>query len=136
MVTDYQIGSGNYKPIYFLHQSVPFDELITMYTASDVCFVSSIRDGMNLVSYEYVATQRERNGVLLLSEFAGAAETLRGSVLFNPFDIDGTAEALQRAVTMGLEERSVNQKKSEDFVLRNTRYAKDEFSLSLAGEIC
>lgn len=92
-----------------------------MYAASDVCFVSSIRDGMNLVSYEYVATQRDRRGVLLLSEFAGAAGKLQGSVIFNPWDIDGTAAALTRAVTMGLHERISNQKKSEDYVLRNSR---------------
>ncbi|KAJ9603510.1 Trehalose-6-P synthase/phosphatase complex synthase subunit [Cladophialophora chaetospira] len=89
---------------------------MAMYAASDVCFVSSIRDGMNLVSCEYVATQRERKGVLLLSEFAGAAELLHGSILFNPCDIDGTVEALRRAVTMGANERSANQQKSEDFV--------------------
>ncbi|KAI1609663.1 alpha,alpha-trehalose-phosphate synthase [Exophiala viscosa] len=116
-------GSNDYKPVHLLHQSVPFDQLITMYAASDICFVSSIRDGMNLVSYEYVATQRERKGVLLLSEFAGAAEQLTGSVLFNPWDTDGTVEALRRAVTMGASERSANQKKSEDYVLRNSSSA-------------
>ncbi|KIX95983.1 uncharacterized protein Z520_08238 [Fonsecaea multimorphosa CBS 102226] len=114
-------GSNDYKPVHLLHQSVPFDQLMTMYAASDICFVSSIRDGMNLVSYEYVATQRERKGVLLLSEFAGAAEQLRGSVLFNPWDIDGTVEALHRAVTMEANERSANQKRSEEYVLRNSR---------------
>ena len=114
-------GSNDYKPVHPLHRSVPFDQLITMYAASDICFVSSIRDGMNLVSYEYVATQRERKGVLLLSEFAGAAEQLSGSVLFNPWDTEGTVEALRRAVTMDAEERSANQQKSEDYVLRNSR---------------
>jgi len=116
-------GSNNYKPIHLLHQSVPFDQLMTMYAASDICFVSSIRDGMNLVSCEYVATQRKRKGVLLLSEFAGAAELLNGSILFNPWDIDGTVEALRRAVTMGANERSANQQKSEDYVLRNSSSA-------------
>ncbi|KAK4944903.1 Trehalose-6-P synthase/phosphatase complex synthase subunit [Elasticomyces elasticus] len=116
-------GSNDYKPVHLLHQSVPFDQLITMYAASDICFVSSIRDGMNLVSYEYVATQRERKGVLLLSEFAGAAEQLTGSVLFNPWDVEGTVEALHRAVTMDANERTSNQKKSEDYVLRNSSSA-------------
>lgn len=92
-----------------------------MYAASDICFVSSIRDGMNLVSYEYVATQSERKGVLLLSEFAGAAEQLRGSVLFNPWDTDGTVEALRQAVTMDSYQRSANQQKSQDYVLQNSR---------------
>lgn len=92
-----------------------------MYAASDVCLVSSIRDGLNLVSYEYVATQRDLHGVLLLSEFAGAAEKLDGAVLFNPWDTDGIVKALYSAVTMGAEERGVNQKKSEKHVLQNSR---------------
>ncbi|KAJ9628364.1 Trehalose-6-P synthase/phosphatase complex synthase subunit [Knufia peltigerae] len=91
-----------------------------MYAASDVCFVSSIRDGMNLVSYEYVATQRFRRGVLLLSEFAGAAEALRGSVSFNPWDVNGTVDALGRALTMEMHERSVNHEKSEEYVWKNS----------------
>ena len=76
---------------------------------------------MNLVSHEYVAAQRDRHGILLLSEFAGAAEQLHGSVLFNPWDVDGMVEALHRAVTMGPAERSVNQKSSQEYVLRNSR---------------
>ncbi|KAI1619197.1 glycosyl transferase, partial [Exophiala viscosa] len=113
-------ASNDYRLVHLLHQSVPFDQLITMYSASDICFVSSIRDGMNLVSYEYVATQCERKGVLLLSVFAGAAEQLRGSVLFNPWDTDGTVEALRQAVIMGADERSANEQTSEDYVLQNS----------------
>jgi trehalose-6-phosphate synthase len=94
---------------------------MTLYAASDVCFVSSIRDGMNLVSYEYVAAQKDKSGVLLLSEFTGAAEQLRGSVLFNPWDTEGTVEALHRAVTMDPHECHAGQKKSQEYVLRNTR---------------
>ncbi|KAK5265175.1 Trehalose-6-P synthase/phosphatase complex synthase subunit [Exophiala xenobiotica] len=116
-------GSDGYLPIHFLHQSVPFDELMTMYAASDICFVSSIRDGMNLVSYEYVATQRARRGVLLLSEFAGAAEVLKGSVPFNPWDMGGTAEALHSALTMGPHKRAVNHRESEKYVMENSSAA-------------
>ena len=101
-----------------------------MYAASDICFVSSIRDGMNLVSCEYVATQRENKGVLLLSEFAGAAELLHGSILFNPWDIDGTVEALRHAVTMGANERSANQQRSEDYVLSAFEVSPRRFSLN------
>lgn len=76
---------------------------------------------MNLVSYEYVAAQRGSNGVLLLSEFAGAAEKLDGAILFNPWDIDGIVKVLHRAVIMGAKERRVNQKKSEQYVLQHSR---------------
>jgi len=58
-----KFGTVEFMPIHFLHQSVPFDELTALYAVSDACLVSSTRDGMNLVSYEYIATQRERHGV-------------------------------------------------------------------------
>ncbi|KAK5049431.1 hypothetical protein LTR84_004360 [Exophiala bonariae] len=116
-----RFGTADYKPVHFLHQSVPFEQLIAMYAASDICLVSSIRDGLNLVSYEYVATQRNLDGVLLLSEFAGAADLLEGAVLFNPWDTECIVKALNRGVTMGAEERRTNQKKSEKHVLQNSR---------------
>lgn len=115
------VGYNDYKPVHLIHQSVPFDQLMAMYGAADICFVSSIRDGLNLVSYEYVITQRKRHGVLLLSEFAGAAENLRGSVLFNPWDLDGTVEALRQAMIMAPNERIARQKQPEDHVLQNSR---------------
>jgi trehalose-6-phosphate synthase len=115
------VGTADYKPVHFLHQSVPFEQLIAMYAASDICIVSSIRDGLNLVSYEYVATQRSLDGVLLLSEFAGAADLLDGAILFNPWDTEGSVKALYRGVTMGAEERKANQKKSEKHVFQNSR---------------
>ncbi len=67
-------------PIHFLHRSVSFDELCALYAISDACLVTSTRDGMNLVSYEYIACQQERAGVMILSEFAGAAQSLNGSL--------------------------------------------------------
>ena len=71
-------------PIHFMHKSVAFEELIALYAVSDVCLVSSTRDGMNLVSYEYIATQQKRHGVMILSEFTGAAQSLNGSIVVNP----------------------------------------------------
>jgi trehalose 6-phosphate synthase len=74
-----KFGTVEFMPIHFMHKSVTFDELVALYAVSDACLVSSTRDGMNLVSYEYVSCQRERHGVLILSEFAGAAQSLNGS---------------------------------------------------------
>jgi len=65
-------------PIHFMHKSVTFEELVALYAVSDACIVSSTRDGMNLVSYEYISCQQEKHGVLVLSEFAGAAQSLNG----------------------------------------------------------
>lgn len=61
-----------------MHRSIPFDELVALYAVSDVCLVSSTRDGMNLVSYEYISAQQNNHGVMILSEFAGAAQSLNG----------------------------------------------------------
>lgn len=109
-------------PIHFLHKSVNFDELIALYAVSDVCVVSSTRDGMNLVSYEYIACQAKRHGVLVLSEFAGAAQSLNGSIIFNPWNTDELANAFQEAVTMSNEQRALNFQKLDAYVNKYTRY--------------
>ena len=79
-----RFGSVEFTPIHFIHKSVSFDELVSLYAVADACIVSSTRDGMNLVSYEYIVSQQEKHGVLILSEFAGAAQSLNGSLIVNP----------------------------------------------------
>jgi trehalose 6-phosphate synthase len=105
-----------------LHQEVSFEDLLALYASSDVCLITSIRDGMNLVSYEYIACQKDLHGVLILSEFAGASERLTGSLLFNPWDKAATTKTIYRALTMDLGERAANHRKDEEFVMKNTRY--------------
>ena len=108
-------------PIHFLHKSIDFDELIALYSVSDVCLVSSTRDGMNLVSFEYIATQRKRHGLMLLSEFTGAAQSLDGSINFNPWNTEQLAGAIHTAVTMSPEDRAANFKKMDRYVRNKTR---------------
>jgi trehalose-6-phosphate synthase len=72
-------GTVEYVPIHFMHRSVTFEELVALYAVADACIVSSTRDGMNLVSYEYITCQKEHHGSLILSEFAGAAQSLNGN---------------------------------------------------------
>lgn len=108
-------------PIHWMHKSVNFEELIALYAVSDVCLVSSTRDGMNLVSYEYIACQRKRHGVLILSEFAGAAQSLNGSIIVNPWNTEELAGALQEAVTMSDEQRLINFNKLDKYVSKYTR---------------
>jgi trehalose-6-phosphate synthase len=100
-----RFGTVDFMPIHFMHKSLPFDELCALYAVSDVCLVSSTRDGMNLVSYEYIACQQARQGALVLSEFAGAAQSLNGSIVVNPWD------AIYEAVTMDSETRAENHRK-------------------------
>ncbi|KAF3763459.1 family 20 glycosyltransferase [Cryphonectria parasitica EP155] len=115
-----RFGTIEFMPIHFLHQSVSFDELTALYAVSDVCFVTSTRDGMNLVSYEYIATQRERHGSLVLSEFTGAAQSLSGSLIVNPWNTEDMANAIHEAVTMSAEQREANYKKLEKYVFKYT----------------
>ena len=108
-------------PIHFMHQSVNFDELIALYAVSEVCLVSSTRDGMNLVSYEYIASQKGRNGVMMLSEFTGAAQSLNGSLIFNPWNTEELANTIHEAVTMGADRRAANFEKMDRYVRKYTR---------------
>lgn len=86
--------------IRYLHHSYPRDEMVALYLAADVMLVTALRDGMNLVAKEYVAVRGESGGVLVLSEFAGAADQLKAAVLINPHDIDGLKDAIMQAVDM------------------------------------
>lgn len=115
------LGTVEFMPIHFMHKSVNFDELLALYAVSDVCLVSSTRDGMNLVSYEYIASQKERNGVLVLSEFTGAAQSLNGSILVNPWNTEELAGAMQESVTMSTEQRAMNFSKLDKYVSKYTR---------------
>jgi trehalose 6-phosphate synthase len=115
-----RFGTIEFMPIHFLHQSVNFDELTALYAASDVCLVSSTRDGMNLVSYEYIATQADRHGVMILSEFTGAAQSLNGSLIVNPWNTEELANAIHNAVTMSPEQREANYRKLHRYVFKYT----------------
>ncbi|WP_336922125.1 alpha,alpha-trehalose-phosphate synthase (UDP-forming) [Aquipuribacter sp. SD81] len=98
-------GTVGWQPVHYLHQSFPRNEMAALYLAADVMLVTALRDGMNLVAKEYVAARHDDDGVLVLSEFAGAADELAQAVLVNPHDIDGTKAAITRAASMSREER-------------------------------
>ena len=86
--------------IHYLHQSVDLDELIALYLAADVMLVTPLRDGMNLVAKEYVASRVDDTGALVLSEFAGAARELDGAILVNPHDLDGIKGAIREVLDL------------------------------------
>ncbi|KAF2005892.1 glycosyltransferase family 20 protein [Amniculicola lignicola CBS 123094] len=115
-----KFGTIEFMPIHFMHKSVSFDELIALYAVSDVCLVSSTRDGMNLVSYEYIACQQKRHGCMILSEFTGAAQSLNGSLIVNPWNTEELADAIHDAVTMGDEQRKLNYEKLAKYVNKYT----------------
>ncbi|CAK7214038.1 Trehalose-6-P synthase/phosphatase complex synthase subunit [Sporothrix curviconia] len=115
-----KFGTVEYMPIHWLYHSVSFEEMTALYAVSDVCLVTSTRDGMNLVSYEYVAAQNDRHGVLILSEFAGAAQSLNGSLIINPWNTEDVAKAIHTAVTMPAEQRDGNFQKLRRYVYQYT----------------
>jgi hypothetical protein len=86
-------------PINYVYRSLSDDELVGLYRAADVMVVTPVRDGMNLVAKEFVAARPDEDGVLVLSEFAGAAAELREALLVNPFAIDQLAETYARALS-------------------------------------
>lgn len=101
-----RFATSTWSPIRYLYRSVSPEKLCGLYRDADVALVTPLRDGMNLVAKEYVACQVDDPGVLVLSRMAGAAETMREALQVNPFDVDGTAEAIHRALTMDEEERA------------------------------
>lgn len=101
-----EFSTPNYIPIQYMFNTVPFNDLMALYRTSNVLFVGSKRDGMNLVSLEYIVTQDPKNpGVVVLSEFAGAISTLSHVLKINPWDISETSTTLYKAITMKKEER-------------------------------
>lgn len=115
-----RFGTVESMPIHFLHRSVSFDELCALYAISDACLVTSTRDGMNLVSYEYIACQQQRAGVMILSEFAGAAQSLNGSLICNPWDAFAVSDAIHEALTMPANVRRENFEKLSRYVKKHT----------------
>lgn len=96
----------DWVPLRYIHRSIERRTLAALFRQAEVCFVSPLRDGMNLVAKEYVAAQDEKNpGVLVLSKFAGAAEELHEAIIINPYDVDEMANALHKAMKMPFAER-------------------------------
>ncbi len=97
-------GNTKWKPIDYMHQTVPFEQLSAMYQVADVAFVAPVKDGMNLVAKEYIASHTNSNGVLVLSETAGAAEELLDAVMVNPKRPSTLVKGLAKALNMPKDE--------------------------------
>jgi trehalose 6-phosphate synthase/phosphatase len=100
-----RFATSSWSPIRYLYRSVQQERLVALYRDADVALVTPLRDGMNLVAKEFVAAQVDEPGVLVLSRLAGAAETMREAIPVNPYNTDGVALALHRALTMDETER-------------------------------
>ncbi|KAJ1688031.1 hypothetical protein LUZ63_019421 [Rhynchospora breviuscula] len=116
-----RFGTLTAVPIHHLDRSLDFHALCALYAVTDVALVTSLRDGMNLVSYEFVACQGSKKGVLILSEFAGAAQSLgAGALLVNPWNITEVAKNIEHALSMTSEEREKRHRHNYAHVTTHT----------------
>lgn len=102
-----RFGTAGWLPVCYMTNDIPHDELCALYRDADIGLATPLRDGMNLVSKEFVACQVDEPGVLVLSRTAGAAETMREALLVNPYDTEATADALDAALAIGPKERRI-----------------------------
>jgi trehalose 6-phosphate synthase/phosphatase len=123
-------GTPEWQPVVYLRRSVNKEELAALYSAADVAWVGPLRDGMNLVAKEYVACQRGGDGVLVLSEFAGAAQELGEALRINPYDEVGTAGTIVRALEMDVGSRAERMVALHERVHRNDAVAWAERFMS------
>jgi trehalose 6-phosphate synthase/phosphatase len=99
------VGTISSAPVHYLYQMLEPAALAALYAACDVMLVTPLRDGMNLVAKEFVVCRPDEDGVLVLSEFAGAAEELREAIIVNPYDVDALTASMRQALLLGRDER-------------------------------
>jgi trehalose 6-phosphate synthase/phosphatase len=114
-----QFATPDWTPIVYIRRGISKSELVALYAMADVGWVGPLRDGMNLVAKEYVACKEDPDGVLVLSEFAGAAEEMGEAVIINPNDEARTASDIQRALAMPKEERIRRMTALRERIVRN-----------------
>lgn len=115
-------SQGEWIPIVLRRTYMAYQDILALYRASDVCLVSSLHDGMNLVAKEFVAARPDHDGVLILSQFTGASRELVDAVVVNPYDIEAMADSLYLAVSMPPEERQKRMQKMRDVTAQNNIY--------------
>jgi alpha,alpha-trehalose-phosphate synthase [UDP-forming] len=130
---NWRFQTGKWKPIVFLNRQHNHEEIERYYLAADLCMVTSLHDGMNLVAKEFLAARRDERGVLILSQFTGAARELRDALLVNPYDIDQTAEAIRVALEMEPEEKQMRVHRMRRVIKEQNIY---HWAGSLITELC
>ncbi len=130
---NWRFQTDKWKPIVFLNRQHNHQEIQTYYRAADLCLVTSLHDGMNLVAKEFVAARHDDRGVLILSCFTGAAHELFDALQINPYDIDQTAEAIRFALDMAPEEQQLRMQRMRKMVREHNVY---RWAGNLIAELC
>lgn len=100
-----KFATVNWIPIWYFYRSMPFDSLIDLYTSCNIALLTPIRDGMNLVAKEYIATRIDQTGVLILSEMAGSSQEMNEAIIINPNNMEQICDAIYQAINMPVEEQ-------------------------------
>jgi len=131
-----ELSTINWTPIWYFYRSLPFKNLIDLYTSSDIAWLTPLRDGMNLVAKEYIATRIDKTGVLILSEMAGSANEMNEALLINPNNFEEQAETLKKAINMPLKEQKARNMFLQNRLSRyNVEVWAKEFMQALHGQV-
>ena len=130
---NWRFQNGKWKPIVFLNRQHSHQQIEPYYRAADLCLVTSLHDGMNLVAKEFLSARKDERGVLILSQFTGAARELRDALLVNPYDIEQTAEAIRAALEMEPEEKQLRVQRMRRVIKENNIY---RWAGNLITELC
>jgi trehalose 6-phosphate synthase len=125
--------SSDWRPIVYLNRQHSHSEIIPYYRAADVCLVTSLHDGMNLVAKEFVASRDDGQGALILSQFAGASHELSDAIIVNPYDTEQLSDAICHALDMPLEERRMRMHRLRSVVRERNIY---RWAGELIGQLC
>jgi trehalose 6-phosphate synthase len=117
-----KFATRTWKPILFLDRHHNHDEIVELYRAADLCMVTSLHDGMNLVAKEFVAARDDDAGMLILSQFTGASRELEDAIVVNPYDTEKVGEAIYQALTMNPEERTRRMRRMRRVVKEQNVY--------------
>lgn len=142
-------GKIHWQPVIYQYYVLPFDEMMALYTGCDLALITPLRDGMNLVAKEFVASRKDKKGVLVLSEMAGAARELADAIIINPNDIAEMADAIKKGLEMPEQEQTMRLEAmqnrianydvkvwAEDFMgeLRNIKRKQQDFQVKFLDE--
>ncbi|MFA6317589.1 MAG: trehalose-6-phosphate synthase [Elusimicrobiota bacterium] len=119
---NWRFKAKDWKPVVYLKKHHSHQEIMPFYKEADVCMVTSLHDGMNLVAKEFVASREDEGGALILSRFAGASRELRDALIVNPYDTEQVADSIHRALEMAPEERTSRMRRMRETVKENNIY--------------
>lgn len=119
---NWKFKTKNWQPILFLRRHHSHEEIMPYYKSANLCMVTSLHDGMNLVAKEFIAARDQNDGVLILSRFAGASHELHGALIVNPYDREQTADAIKIALEMPKEQQYHKMNQMRRIIMNHNVY--------------